>query len=81
MDALQMAPNLAGYNAMPALLAHSYLVLSHVLKILALHASKVARGCYLVNILLVSVHSVDDELRARARRVTSTRFGPPPACC
>jgi hypothetical protein len=53
-----MAPNLARYNAVPACLAHSYLILNYMLKILVLYSSKVAVNCSLYDTLLVSVQGV-----------------------
>jgi hypothetical protein len=70
-----MAPNLARYNAVPACLAHSYLILNCMLKILALHSRKVAINCYLYNTLLVSVQGVvySKVLSYASIRVSSVR--------
>jgi hypothetical protein len=47
MNALQVALNLTQYNAVPARLAHGYLILSDMLKALALHANAVIVICCL----------------------------------
>jgi hypothetical protein len=47
VEALQVALNLTRYNAVPALLAHSYLILGDMLKVLALHANAVIVICCL----------------------------------
>ena len=53
MDALQVALNVAWYNTMPALPAHSYLMLKYILKILRRHIDKVAAINYFYKFLIV----------------------------